>query len=372
MVRKLALMGMTIFRNNIPVILINKHIGYDEAYGNGIMGNDFVRELNAIENNGYKSCEVWINTVGGSVIDGLEIYNAIVNSTIEVITRNVGVALSTGGWLMQAGKKRIANYYSKSMIHPTSGADEKTLNALDTTVSALLSIRCNKSEAWVRERMKDETWIGAEQGLKIGLYDEIDYNCGANVTDVLDEKKPFEAFNKMRAVVNKIIQEPIKNLKMKRVTNLLNLSEDASEDSILKEVNALKDQITALNKTVVEKEAALLKIVTDKKAEDQEKEAVEFIENAFKEGRFEESAKAGLLSLAKTNLEGVKVAVNAMAIKKVANKLPIPSGADTSRASWDYSKWEKEDPTGLTNMYKNSRVEYDTLLDKWKNTLVIK
>jgi hypothetical protein len=54
-------MGMTIFRNNKPVILVDKHIGSDDLYGDGIMANDFVRELTAIENSGYAECEVWIN-----------------------------------------------------------------------------------------------------------------------------------------------------------------------------------------------------------------------------------------------------------------------------------------------------------------------
>lgn len=366
-------MGMTIFRNNIPVILIDKHIGVDELGTRGIMGGDFVRELNAIENGGYPVCEVWINTVGGSVFDGLAIYNAIANSTIEVNTRNVGVALSTGGWLMQAGKKRIANYYTKSMMHEVSGGDAKTLEALNTTVSAMLSIRCNKSDSWIQKQMADETWLDAEECKTLGLCDDVDYNCGVDVKESFDNKKPFTAYNKMRLVVNKLIEGPEKKIKMERVTNILNLSKDASEDSILKEINNLKDQIAALNKTVVEKEAALLKVETDKTAALKDKDAVDFIENAYKEGRFEEAAKAGLLNLAKIDLEATKIAVSAMPTKKASNRVQIPgvSTTEASRASWDYDKWQKEDPNGLTNMYKNSKVEYDALLDKWKNTLAI-
>lgn len=367
-------MGMTIFRNNIPVILIDKHIGYDDVYGAGIMGNDFVRELNAIENNGYSTCEVWINTVGGSVIDGLAIYNAIVNSTIDVNTRNVGVALSTGGWLMQAGKKRIANYYTKSMMHNTSGGDAKALEALNTTVSSMLSVRCKKSDTWVQERMNDETWISAEEGLKLGLYDEVDNNCGADVKESFDNKKPFAAYNQMRLIVNKLVETPIKKIQMKNVAKALNINEDAAEDSFLKEINALKDQIKDLTNKVTAKEAELLKVATDKKAAEDEKEAVEFIENSCKEGRFVEAAKAGFLALAKNNLDATKVAILAMPVQKTAVKLPLNTGAgaDASRAAWDYSKWEKEDPNGLIDMYKNSRAEYDALFDNWKNKLAIK
>ncbi len=364
---------MTILRNNLPVILIDKHIGYDDMYGKGITGEDFVRELNAIENQGYKTCEVWINTVGGSVLDGLEIYNAIVNSTIEVNTRNVGVALSTGGWVMQAGKKRIANYYTQAMIHPTSGGDEKALTALNTTVVALLCSRCNKSDSWVKDRMADETWINAEDGLKIGLYDEVDYKCGAEVKEAFDNKKPFVAYSRMKEIVNKLVEGPTNKKKMTKVTNLLSLNEDASEESIVKEINALKDQLKEATNKLATKEAELLKVESDKKAAEEEKEAVDFIENACKEGRFATAAKEGFLALAKNNLEATKVAVLAMPVKAVANKVPLNTGAkNEGRAGWDYDKWQKEDPEGLTNMYKNSPEEYTNLLNEWTKTKNIK
>lgn len=358
-------MGMTIFRDGLPVILIDKHIGDDATYGPGIMGPDFVRELNAIENMNYPTCEVWVNTMGGSVKDGLDIYNAIVNSTIEVNTRNVGMAFSTGGWIMQAGKKRIANYYTRGMMHDTSGGDEKALNELNGTVSSMLASRCNKSTTWVQDRMKDETWFSAEQGLKLGLYDEVDYNCGASVNEIFDNTKPFKVYNQMRAIVNKLVEKP-KTKAMKKVTNILNLNEDAAEESIVKEIETLKNKLKETESELIAKKAELLRIESEKKTADAEKEAIEFIENAYKEGRFSEGAKPGLLNLAKVNLEATKAAVNAMPVQKAANKVPLASGKQEGRADWTYDKWEKEDPTGLVNMYKNAPEEYEKLLNDWK------
>lgn len=339
------------------------------------MGNDFVRELNAIENAGYPLCEVWINTVGGSVVDGLEMYNAMVNSTIEVHTRNVGVAFSTGGWLMQAGKKRIANYYSKTMMHNTSGGDEKTLNAMNTTVSAMLSSRSKKSDEKIQEMMKDETWLTADEGKRAGLYDEIDMNCGADVKDSFENSQPFAAYNKMQMVVNKLIQEPSKNIKMKKVTNLLNLNEDATEDSIVKEVNSLKDQIKNLTQELADKEAAIKKAEDEKKAAEVDATAVTAIDNFIKEGRIDSSVREQYLALAKIDLEGTKNVISKLPIGRPANKLPIPTGPTTggeSRASWDYGKWEKEDAEGLINMYKNDTAAYDLLLNNWSKIKNIK
>ncbi len=361
-------MGMTIFRDNKPVILIDRHIGNDPMYGEGITGEAFVRELNFIENSGHIECEVWINTVGGSVLDGMAIYNAIANSTITVNTRNVGVAASTGGWLMQAGKKRIGNYYAQLMMHNTSGGDDKGRNALDESIVSMLSVRCSKSENWIKDRMDEEVWINAEDGMKKhGLYDEVDYNCGVEVKEMFENKTPFAAYNQLRSIVNKLIEEP-KNIKMKKVTNALSLNEDANEEAVLKGVNDLKEEIKTLTDKKKELEDALAKIETDKVQADKEKSSVEMVENAAKEGRIEdkEEVKKPLIALANINPEQVKNMLAAMPVKKIANLLPVGGGADESRASWDYDKWQKEDGEGLINMYKNARPQYDLLLEKFK------
>lgn len=366
-------MGMTIYRDNLPVILIDRHIGNDPIYGQGITGADFVRELNFIENSGHTVCEVWINTVGGSVLDGMDIYNAIANSTITVNTRNVGVAASTGGWLLQAGKKRIGNYYAQLMMHNTSGGDDKGRNALDESIVSMLSVRCSKSEKWIKDRMGEEVWINAEDGMnKHGLYDEVDYNCGVEVKEMFENKTPFAAYNQLRSVVNKLIEEP-KKIKMKKVMNALNLNEDANEESVLKEVDALKEQIKNLSDSVKEKEDAIAKIKTDKEVADKEAASLSLVENAIKEGRIEATAKDSFLALAKGDLEATKNAINAMPVKAVANKVPLKTGEDESRANWTYSDWEKKDDKGLINMYTSNRVAYDLLLEKHKtNTQNIK
>ncbi len=42
----------------------------------------------------------------------------------------------------------------------------------------------------------------------------------------------------------------------------------------------------------------------------------------------------------------------------------------SNKSSWTYSDWEKKDAEGLTNMYKNNRSQYDSLLNKWLQTKI--
>ena len=348
----------------MPVICILTHIGNDSRLGDGVMGNDFVKELNNIEQSGYAECEVWINSVGGSVLEGMAIYDAINNSSIIVNTRCIGVAASMAGVIFQAGKKRIMNDYSRLMIHGVSGGTPESEASLSESVVTMLSKRCPENENKIRKMMDGEKFITAQDCLdKYNLCDEV-VTTGVELD--LKNSGLFATFNTLTEVVNKLIQEPKQKIKMLKVTNLLNLSEDASEDSILKEITDLKEQLA-------NKEALLNKIEEDKKEEEAKKEAVELVENSIKAGKIDEAAKEGFVALAIKDLEGTKNAISAMSVRVAAKILPIVNSAVAeSRAGWDYDKWQKEDPNGLTAMYKNSRAEYDALYEKWSNTLNIK
>ena len=360
-------MGMTIFKNNVPVICILKHIGNDSMLGDGVMGEDFVRELTMIENNGYGLCEVWINSVGGSVVEGMAIYDAIKNSKITVNTKCIGVAASMAGVIFQAGATRTMNDYSRLMVHGVSGGSQEATDSLSESIVTMLSAKCPDMENKIRKMMDGESFISADKCKSMGLCDEV---ITTNEVVNLDEKGLFSAFNSLKEVVNKLVlDEPKTKKKMLKITNSLNLTEDASEDSILKEIENFKAQIVSLTNTIAEKEAAMAKIEEDKKTAELEKEAVELVVNSIKEGRIEEASKDSFIALAKSNLEGTKNAILAMPVRSIANKLDLGKGlvGGESRAGWDYDKWQKEDGAGLTNMYKNSKAEYDALYETFKN-----
>jgi ATP-dependent Clp protease protease subunit len=197
---------------------------------------------------------------------------------------------------------------------------------------------------------------------EVGLCDEIEVSIEV---EKANDKSPFAAYNKMRTVVNQLIEQP-KIKKMKLVTNALSLNEDANEEAVLKGVNDLKEEIKTLTDKKKELEDSLEKIESDKVEAAKEKEVTEVVNKAAEEGRIEKDAISDFIGLGKKDLEGVKNTLAKMPVKKIANLLPVGGGADESRASWDYDKWQKEDGEGLTNMYKNARPQYDLLLEKFK------
>ena len=84
-----------------PVMLVNKHIGMDEEDGEGIMGDQFQSELMYLDTLNKKRIKVVICSPGGSVIEGMKMYNAVLTTKTKVDTYNGGIAASIAGVLFQ-------------------------------------------------------------------------------------------------------------------------------------------------------------------------------------------------------------------------------------------------------------------------------
>ena len=360
-------MSMTIIRNGVPIILIDKHIGFDEAYGNGIMGNEFVKELNTIENSNYDKCEVWINSVGGSVMDGMDIFNAIQSSNIEVNTRCTGIAASISGIIFQAGKNRIMNDYSLLMIHnPTGSSNDEALNSIKDSLITMLGNKSGKATEDISNMMDKETWLDSSECLDMGFCDAIEVTHLVENT-VIENKSPFKLYNELRMVHNKLVENKTEK-KMLKVLNALNLAEDSAEDLVLKEVNSLKEQIETLTNSVNEKEAILVAEKEAKELAEKDGLALELVENAIESKRLDSNLKESFVNLAKSDFEGTKNALEAMPVVVEAKKLPMSNNSPEGRTDWTYDKWQKEDSKGLINMLKNSPEEYNLLLNRWKES----
>src|SRR5690606_61441 len=74
---------------------------------------DFVRELNALKN---EQITIRINSVGGSVPDGLAIYNAIKRHPSKVTIAIDGMAMSIASLIAMAGESHMASN-AMLMIH---------------------------------------------------------------------------------------------------------------------------------------------------------------------------------------------------------------------------------------------------------------
>jgi ATP-dependent protease ClpP protease subunit len=158
-----------------PIMLLNGEIG-----GTGIDGPQFQAELLRLDAMGKKRIQVYINSVGGSVVDGMAIYNAILKTKTRCDTYNIGIAASIAAVIFQAGRKRVMSDFSVLMFHYASGGDAASLGALNAAMIIMIE-RSGMSKAAVKKMLNNgDTFLSAAQALALNLCDEIETSSDFN------------------------------------------------------------------------------------------------------------------------------------------------------------------------------------------------
>lgn len=127
----------------------------------------------------------YINSPGGSVYDGLAIYDVMQFVSCPVATTCFGVAASMGAVLLaggEKGKRRILPN-SRVMIHQVSSGfrgttadinvQAKETNFLMDKLMEILSDHTGKTTEQVRIDCDRDYWMSAEEALEYGIIDEI-------------------------------------------------------------------------------------------------------------------------------------------------------------------------------------------------------
>jgi len=314
-----------------PIMLINTHIGYDDEDGQGIDGAQFQRELLYLDGLGKKRIQIWINSVGGSMMEGFNIASAILNTKTPVDTYNMGMCISMAGVIFMCGRNRIMMDYSQFMMHPVQGAKDKKLNKSFTdSASSLLSAKADLTQSQVVELMNATTWMDAEDCKDKGFATEIQSAKDVNKKR-LSTNNVDNFLKEANLITNKLINNKTKK-SMLKVTNKLGLVEDANEDSILKAIqeienkasdvqNKLNEDINALKETVTAKEAEITE-VTNKLEAEKVVNCTNMVKSFTARIGNDEAVVNKWIDLAKADYEGTKTILEGLPINAVANKLP--------------------------------------------------
>jgi ATP-dependent Clp protease protease subunit len=101
---------------------------------------------------------VYINSPGGSVVDGFGLIDAMINSKTPVYTINLALAASMGFLIFLAGEKRYTMTHSEFLMHDGSGfAADSTAKMKDR-----MEFETNQLEVMVREYIMGRTTIDDE------------------------------------------------------------------------------------------------------------------------------------------------------------------------------------------------------------------
>jgi len=265
-----------------PIMLINKHIGYDSEDGMGIDGSLFQAELLQLDAMGKKRIQVWINSPGGVVMDGYNIFSAILDSKTPVDTYAKGMVASIAGPIFMAGRKRYMTDYSSLMMHnPFGGDDKKQIGVMKDSIATMISAKSNLPITQINYMMDKTTWMNPAECLEHGFCNEIEVTSNGNKKWATAPKAEWKDSN---LILNNFFKQ-IKNMEtiqgkaigLSLIANYLGLNTEATENSILTEVQArINSEI--LNRNKAEEETAKFKKEVDKMKAEMEEATNKFTE----------------------------------------------------------------------------------------------
>ena len=112
-----------------------------------------------------------LNSPGGSVTEGIAIYNMIKDRS--VVVRIDGVAASIASIIAMAARKVIMPSNTFLMVHRARGGTGPTLNKVDDVMIAAYQKRSGKPREVVEGWLDREAWFTAREAKAAGLCDEV-------------------------------------------------------------------------------------------------------------------------------------------------------------------------------------------------------
>ena len=128
---------------------------------------------------------LYINSPGGSVYDGMAIYDTMNFIAPDVATYGIGLQASMGAFLLSSGAKgkRFALPHAKVMIHqPSSGTRGKVTDmeidlreslGVKEMLAKILGKNTGQKLAKVKTDMERDYWMSPEEAKSYGLVDEV-------------------------------------------------------------------------------------------------------------------------------------------------------------------------------------------------------
>lgn len=242
---------------------------YDEIGMYGVDAKSFIEDIKNLPKD--TSVLLRINSPGGSVIDGLAIYDAISRLPQKVTSRIEGIAASMASVIALAADEVVMSENSLYMIHNVWGGEvgdsddlRKAADLMDKMGERLVNIYVSKSgqkEEQIRAWMDEETWFNSSEAVEAGFIGSIeapikmaakfditkyDYKNKSLVENLFNNNKKENQMEKEFENLKHFISELFnKKEELKKVKILDN-------DEVVEKMSALEGSIKESNNAVVE------------------------------------------------------------------------------------------------------------------------
>jgi ATP-dependent protease ClpP protease subunit len=149
-------------------------------FENHISADDF---LSALSEHAGEDVTILLDSEGGSVTDGLSIYNAIMQYSGNVTVHIDAICASIATVIACAADKVVMNSNAKFMIHRAwtvamgnsveFRSMAEILELMDADIASAYADKTDLPDDELLAMMEAETWMSAEKALELGFVDEI-------------------------------------------------------------------------------------------------------------------------------------------------------------------------------------------------------
>lgn len=167
--------------------------------------------ITAMERAKGQSVEVFVNSGGGDIFAGSEIYTELKAYQGEVKIHVVGLAASAASVIAMAGKSDISptamlmvhnvSAYTGGDYHDMEKASE-VLQEANKAMAAAYIAKTDMSEKDALAMMDKETWLTAQQAVEKGLIDSVMFESTQLIASYDSGMLPKAVINKIRNEIN--------------------------------------------------------------------------------------------------------------------------------------------------------------------------
>lgn len=188
-------------------LYLNGTIAEDSWFEDDVTPELFKKELNA----GNGDIVVWINSPGGDVIAGAQIYNMLVDYQGQVTIKIDGIAASAASVIAMAGDEVLMSPVSMLMIHNPMTVAIGDHVEMDKAKEMLASFKASIINAYEKKTglgrdelsqlMDAETWMDVGKAMELGFCDSVLLTPS---NQVYEESKTTMLFSR-KAVTNSLL-----------------------------------------------------------------------------------------------------------------------------------------------------------------------
>lgn len=167
--------------------MIKNRIIYCNGEVNGDNAISIITQLRYLATKSDKDIYMFINSPGGSVSDGLAIYDVMNEIPCDVVTIANGMAASMGSFILAAGAKgkRYVTPSAEVMIHqPLGGVQGQAtdislvadhIQKIKTKLATIMAKNCGKELSKVTNDMERDYWMSGHQAKEYGIADHVGF-----------------------------------------------------------------------------------------------------------------------------------------------------------------------------------------------------